>query len=166
LRTTDWTYIRDCVVGTIMYFLLASVFVYSAGHYFDDVDTNSSDYQAFYYRGSVNTTWFAPGGLLLYVSLHALGYTLISLVNCQRSDPLMSGNKNHRAFWMTLFFATIFYFVSGAVTMRQQHDLSGYCQPSNSEDFDLNSQQRQNRNLLRSINLQSQSAVLTTHSKE
>ena len=117
-RMTDWTYVRDCVLGSLTYFVLASAFVYSACHYFEDYDTASQTYQDLYFRGTVNTTYFAPGGLLLYVCLHAFGYTLIALVNCQRSDPFKSGNGDHKAFFWTLLFATIFYFVSGNVTMR------------------------------------------------
>ena len=76
---TDWTYTRSCLLGSLTYFLLASALVYP---YFEEHDTGSQTYQNLYFRGTVNTTYFSPGGLLLYVCLHALGYTLVALVNC------------------------------------------------------------------------------------
>lgn len=65
-----------------MYYILASAFLYSTLVYFDDINTYSQLYQKIYYRVEVNTSWFAPGQFFCYVGLHALGYTMVALVNC------------------------------------------------------------------------------------
>jgi len=52
---------------------------------------------------------------------------MVTQVNCQREDPLESGNKDHLAFWKTLALATLFYFTSATGTLRSRNDLSGYC---------------------------------------
>ena len=66
--------------------------------------------------------------------MHALGFVMVAQVNCQREDPLQSGNPGHGAFWGTLGLATLFYFTSGIATLRTRNHLSGYC-PENDSSY-------------------------------
>jgi hypothetical protein len=80
-----------------------------------------------YFRGLVNTTWFPLRNFVAYFLLQVLGFTLVSTITMQRSDPFMDGNQTYDGIKYVMISAPILFFASGIIALRSEHDLSGYC---------------------------------------
>lgn len=122
-------YLIRCAKLTVLWYLCSSVVVLCE-NIVTDYDTKEPIFETIYYRITVNTTWFSLSQLLVFIAMNAIGFMFVNRVNMERHDPFASGNRrnHHHAFKLACtLFAPILFIMSGIVTKRQAHDLSGYC---------------------------------------
>jgi len=115
-----------CVVGTFFFTFFSPIFE-SWAAYVPDIDTNSKMFESWYYRYSVNTTYFPLSQFVAFMGLSVYGWAFINLINCQRKNPFTSGNNTYKDIKILLIVAPIIFLLSGVVIFRQANDLSGYC---------------------------------------
>ena len=121
-----------CVVGTFIYAFFSPVWE-SWAAYIPDIDTKSSLFESWYFRETVNTTYFPLSQLFAYMGLSITGWTFINLVTLQKKNPFTSGNNHYKDFKILLIMAPIIFLMSGAIVLRQANDLSGYCDQQSEE---------------------------------
>ena len=119
-------FIARCIIGTTIYWVLSPLFL-MLSDVVPEFDTKSTLFQSWYFRGSVNTTWFPLAQFISFMALMIFGWTFVNWVTLKRKDPFMSGNKTHKDFKIMLMTAPLIFIFSGIIVMRQPHDLSGYC---------------------------------------
>lgn len=120
-------YLIRCAKLSVLWYLASSIVV-ACENFVTDFDTQLSIFETVYYRITVNTTWFSLSQFLVFIAMNAIGFMFINRVNMLRKDPFTSGNNTHHAFKLVItLFAPLFFIMSGMVTKRQAHDLSGYC---------------------------------------
>lgn len=126
----DWCYVLWCLAGTAVFVTFSPVFEHLAAQ-IPDFNTKSQVFQLWYYRYTVDTTWLPVSQLVAFFGLAIYGWAFINLVNCQRKNPFTSGNSHYWDFKLLLMMTPLLFFISGLVTLRSAHDLSGYCTGSN-----------------------------------
>lgn len=116
-------------MGTI-FFWLFSPLILNIAAFVPDIDTGSQLYQNWYYRYTVNTTWFPLSEFLAFLGLSIYGWVFINIVNIRRKNPFTSGNNTYKDFKTMLICVPIIFILSGVIMFRQTHDLSAYCKTS------------------------------------
>jgi len=51
-------YTMFCFFGTVFFFIMSPLFVELSNNYVPDIDTGSEMFESWYYRITINTTWF------------------------------------------------------------------------------------------------------------
>ena len=84
------------------------------------MDTGNSYYASWYYRVSVNTTWFPFAQFVSYMALCIFGWTYISLVSVQRKDPFAGPRPTNTYidFYIMVITVPFIFLVSGLIVMR------------------------------------------------
>ena len=92
-----------------------------------DVNTYSQLYLDWYYRYTVNTTWFPMSAFVAFMTLSVLGWIFVNVITMKRLDPFTSGNYTYKDFKIMLVCAPIIFMLSGVIVFRQKHNMNGYC---------------------------------------
>ena len=73
-----------------------------------------------------NTSYFAPGMLLFYMSMNMIGFLFVNVsnMNCSRKSLFYSNDESRVDFVKTTLFSPIIYFFGNNIALRSQHDLS------------------------------------------
>lgn len=93
----DWSYLLYCLFGTVFFFTFSPLILNLAA-FVPDFDTGSQLYEHWYYRYTVNTTWFPLSQFVAFMGLAIYGWTFINLINCQRNNPFTDGNNSYKSF--------------------------------------------------------------------
>ena len=110
-------YITRVFAGLAIYWFLSPLILKIESELFE-INTESELFKNIYYRVYVNTTWFPLAQFFSYMVFCAYGWTYISLVTLQRSDPFEGPNPDYRDFKIMLTTVPILFFLSGVIVFR------------------------------------------------
>lgn len=103
-----------------------------------DVDTGYTIFGDIYYRYYVWSDYIPISQLVFFVTAWIVGFAFINQVNLrgERGNPFKSIDGSFKDIKLTIFYAFVFYFISGLVILRQKYDFSNYCLPPQNTTLD------------------------------